>query len=148
MPEVKRVSHRVQAHVDALRAAGLNTQAFFDALVGIRDDRALTEPQRDALYRLVAMECFIWYMEAIRGGPVDRIKLAEEAAKIAMENEAAIKQRTPGGAAAELATKDIGGGAPPPNAPPPGEPRKLRVPTAATSAERPSSKAGTHPKKK
>jgi hypothetical protein len=96
---------RVEAHLEALRAAGLDTQAFFDALVAIRDDSALSETQRDALHRIIAMESFIWYLEALRGEPVDRIKAAEEARKLA--DAPAIEKREPGQTAAELAKRDL-----------------------------------------
>jgi hypothetical protein len=72
---------RVQAHLEKLRAAGLDTQAFFAALVDIRDDSALSPPHREALYQIVAMESFIWYLEALNGAPIDRVKAAEEAAR-------------------------------------------------------------------
>ncbi len=102
MTEIKRVSQRVLDHVDTLRKAGLDTQAFFDALVNIRDDSALPQAHREALYKLIATESFLWYLEALRGAPIDRVRLAEEAAKIGEENAAAIKKTNPGEAAAEL----------------------------------------------
>jgi len=102
MGEMKRVVPRVQNHIDALREAGLNTEAFFEALVGIRDDRVLGDEQKSALYRLIANESFIWYLEALGGQPIDRIKLVEESLKIAEENQAAIKVTKPGEAAATL----------------------------------------------
>lgn len=102
MAEIKRLIPRIQGHIDALREAGLNTERFFEALVGIRDDRALSDAQRGALYRLLANESFIWYLEALGGQPIDRIKLVEEAFKIAEENQAAIKVTQPGEAAATL----------------------------------------------
>lgn len=98
---------RVEAHLEKLRAAGLDTQAFFEALVDIRDDSGLSETHRESLYQIVAMESFIWYLEALNGAPIDRIKAAQEAMKIAEENSVAIKKTTPGEAAAELAKRDI-----------------------------------------
>ena len=80
------------------------SQLFFDALVGIRDDRRLTTAaHRTALYRLVASESFLWYLEALRGHPVDRAKLIAEAFEINANNAAAIKRRSPGDGAAALA---------------------------------------------
>jgi hypothetical protein len=107
MADRPRVSLRVQEHVKELREAGLNTEAFFNALVGIRDDSALPSKHRDAIYRLVAMECYVWYLDAIRGERIDRFKLMQEARAIAEKNQAAIKKRTPGDSSAELVTKDI-----------------------------------------
>lgn len=101
--QVNKIVPRVQAHVDKLRAAGLDTQLFFDALVGIRDDRNLTPQHRTALYRLIATESFIWYLEALQGHPADRAKLIEEAFRINAENSAAIKRRSPGDGAHALA---------------------------------------------
>lgn len=104
----KRGSPRVQEHVKRLRLAGLNTEAFFRALIELRDDAKLPDAHRDALYKMIAMESYIWYLEAIRGEPIDRFKLMEEAKKIAEQNDAAIKRRSPGDSSAELITKDIG----------------------------------------
>jgi hypothetical protein len=98
----QRVLPRIQGHIDALREAGLDTESFFEALVGIRDDRALGDAQRNALYRLLANESFVWYLESLRGKPIDRIKLAEQAAIIAEENAVAIKKRSPGDLAAQI----------------------------------------------
>ncbi len=103
MAEVKKVAPRVQAHVEKLRAAGLDTQLFFDALVGIRDDHQLPDTHRTALYRLVATESFLWYLEALRGEPVDRSRLIAEAYEINAHNSAAIKRRSPGDGAQALA---------------------------------------------
>ncbi|MCK6547245.1 hypothetical protein L6R52_15445 [Myxococcota bacterium] len=113
MAEQKRVAPRVVAHVEKLRQAGLQTEAFFDALISIRDDSTLPTAHRDALYRIVAMESYVWYLEALRGEPVDRFKLMAEAKKIAEKNDAAIKQKKPGESSLELATKDISIAKPP-----------------------------------
>ena len=113
MAEVKKVAPRVQAHVEKLRAAGLDTQLFFDALVGIRDDRQLTDAHRTALYRLVASESSLWYIEALRGQPLDRAQLMEEAFRINAENSAAIKRRSPGDGGRALSESVAGD----PNAP-------------------------------
>jgi hypothetical protein len=92
---------RVEAHLKKLREAGLDTQAFFAALVDIRDDSALSPTHREALYKIVAMESFIWYLEALNGAPVDRIKAAEEAQRAAEQGvpypreEVTVKQRPP-----------------------------------------------------
>jgi len=101
--EVKKVDTRVQAHVERLRAAGLDTQRFFDALAAIRDDHTLPAAHRTALYRLIASECAVWYVEALRGEPLDRAQMMEEAFRINAENSAAIKRRTPGDGAQALA---------------------------------------------
>jgi hypothetical protein len=107
MSDGPRPSPRVVEHIHRLREAGLDTEAFFEALSAIRDDSALPQAHREALYRMIAMESTVWYFEALRGEPVDRFKLLKEAEQILSANEAAIKKTTPGGPAAELATKDI-----------------------------------------
>jgi len=144
----KRATPRVREHVDKLREAGLDTQKFFDALSAIRDDSALPRPHREALYKLIAMESFIWYLEAIRGERIDRIKLREEVNKLGEEYAAAIRKREPGDEAAALAEKNIS--APPPaitaseRRPPP--PRKKsaaprKAPSRATTkTDRPKNK--------
>jgi hypothetical protein len=103
----KKPSSRVAQHLETLRAAGLSTEDFFNAMVAIRDDSALPTAHRDAVYRMIAMESYVWYLEALRGEPVDRVKLMQEAMKAVEENSAAIKKPTPGGASAALAQKDI-----------------------------------------
>lgn len=108
----KRANPRVREHIDNLRNAGLDTQKFFDALTHIRDDSALSKTHLEALKKLIAAESFIWYMEALRDEPIDRVKLREEALKIAQEHEAAIVAEQAGGKAAQLLEKDIGAGAP------------------------------------
>ncbi len=90
---------RVEAHLEKLRNAGLDTQAFFAALVDIRDDTALSEKQRDALHQIIAMESFIWYLEALNGAPIDRVRAAEEAKRAAEDayppEEVTVRQRPP-----------------------------------------------------
>jgi hypothetical protein len=98
---------RVEAHLEKLRKAGLDTQAFFAALVDIRDDSALSQPHREAIYQAIAMESFIWYLEAINGSPMDRAKAAELVAELAPsaedtlppgdypEQEITVRQRPP-----------------------------------------------------
>lgn len=70
----------VEAHVERLREARIDIEAFFDALARIRDDPLLQPAQRHALYRMVACESFAWYLEALREGPLNRIKLNREVA--------------------------------------------------------------------
>ena len=84
---------RVEAHLQKLRAAGLDTQAFFAALVDIRDDSALSKIQREALYQIIAMESYIWYLDAINGAPIDRDKAAQAALQAA-EQELAKPEET------------------------------------------------------
>lgn len=112
MAEKPRATPRVREHIDRLREAGFETAKFFDALVKIRDDSALPKAHREAIYKLIAMESFVWYLEAITNEPVDRKKLLEEARKLAEEHSAAIVKRTPGDTAAALAVADIGKTAP------------------------------------
>ena len=114
MAEEKRATPRVREHVDRLRKAGLDTQKFFDALIAIRDDAALPKNHREAIYKLIAMESFVWYLEALRNEPIDRQKLLEEATRIAEEHAAAIRTTTPGEKAAALAQADVGTGRPKP----------------------------------
>lgn len=82
MTEKKQVTPRVAAHVERLRMAGLDTARFFDALVQLRDDKALPEKHRRALYRLVAMESVIWYLEALRDERIDRMALRDQVAEL------------------------------------------------------------------
>lgn len=98
---------RVEAHLQKLREAGLDTQKFFEALVEIRDDSALAAAHREALHQVIAMESFFWYLEALNGEPFDRAKAAEAANEFAEVNmaerpepevpreEVTVKQRPP-----------------------------------------------------
>ncbi len=88
-PPRKKVVPRVAEHVERLRVAGLDTQKFFDALCQIRDDSALSKVQREALIKLIAMESFVWYLEAVRSERIDRNQLREEVEQV----NAAIKNR-------------------------------------------------------
>jgi hypothetical protein len=92
MAEEKRVPPRVLDHVETLRQAGLDSEAFFQALVGIRDDSTLPNEHRDVLYRLIAMESYVWYLEALRGEPIDREELIKEAQQAAENEQAVIKK--------------------------------------------------------
>jgi hypothetical protein len=126
-----RATPRVRDHVNKLREAGLDTQKFFDCLVAIRDDTALPKAHREAIYKLIAMESFVWYLEALRDEAIDRKKLVEEAMKLMQQHEAAIRSApAPGETAAALATKDIGAAKP-------------KIPGAATVNERRPSTPGT-----
>lgn len=144
MTEKPRATPRVREHIDRLREAGFETTKFFDALVKIRDDSALPKAHREAIYKLIAMESFVWYLEAINNEPIDRKKLLEEARKLAEEHSAAIVKRTPGDTAAALAAADIGKGttgsgpasAAKPSAAPP-SPRPAAVPAAKPAAATP-----------
>src|SRR5688572_7707358 len=133
MAEQKRASPRVREHVNRLLHAGFDTQKFFDALVSIRDDATLPKAGREALFKLLAMESFIWYLEALRHEPIDRMTLLMEAKRIQDEHEAAIRTSTPGEKAAELAQANISA----PKEPPPPRPS---VPPAITKNERPPKK--------
>ena len=104
----KKATPRVREHVNNLREAGLDTQKFFDALVAIRDDSALSKTHREALYKLISMESFVWYLEAIRNEEIDRVKLADEVNKITAEYDAAIRTENPGDRANQLLKRDIG----------------------------------------
>lgn len=99
-------------HLRRLKSAGLTTERFFDALSGIRDDRSLPPPQREALLRLIAIECYVWYLEALRGAPIDRAKLTEEAQRLREEHAVAIKRSPALDPSVELLSRDIGRSAP------------------------------------
>lgn len=92
MSELKQVTPRVAAHVERLRMAGLDTARFFDALVQLRDDKALPEKHRRALYRLIAMESVIWYLEALRNERIDRMALRDAVVDMVQREFAARKQ--------------------------------------------------------
>lgn len=131
MAEQRKVTPRVRDHVDKLREAGLDTQKFFDVLCAIRDDSALPRTHRDAIYKLIAMESFVWYLEALRDERIDRVKLKDEVNRVAAEYEAAIRKQEKGEKAMALAQADIGAGDP-----------KTPIPQAPQGAEPPPQRAG------
>jgi hypothetical protein len=141
-----RSTPRVREHVEHLRGAGFDTQKFFEALIAIRDDTLLSQSHRQALYRLIAMESFIWYLEALRNEPIDRRKLVEEVQSAVAEYDAAIRQQNPGEKAAALveSKQDLAPEAgPPPVEPPISEPplqKPLPKPSGAPTG--PTIKAG------
>lgn len=143
MSERARATPRVREHVDKLREAGLDTQQFFDALIGIRDDTALPRGHKEAIYKLLAMESFVWYLEALRDEQIDRVKLRDEVNQIAAEYDAAIRKQQPGEKAAVLAQKDIGAGPKkrkrPPGAKGPGDAKRR------AGAKRPSAPQSSRP---
>jgi hypothetical protein len=133
MATEKRASPRVREHVNRLLHAGFDTQKFFDALVAIREDATLPQAHREALYKLIAMESFVWYLEALRNEPIDRLKLLAEAKRIQEEHSAAIRASAPGERAAELAKADL-------SKTPSKPPVRPSVPPAITKNERPPKK--------
>jgi hypothetical protein len=141
MAAPKRATPRVLEHVERLREAGLDTQKFFDALVQLRDDGALPKKHREALYKWVAMESFIWYLEALRNERVDRMAMRDAAMKIAEEHEAAIRKQQEGGEAEALAKADISAKKPGQGAPAGASPPRKRP------AGKPKPAAGKGPRK-
>lgn len=141
--EPRKATPRVREHVDKLREAGLDTQKFFDALVGVREDSGLPRAHREAIYKLIAMESFVWYMEALRDERIDRQKMTEEVNKLGAEYDAAIRKKQQGDKAAALVQSDIGAGAPKGTGPvrSPGAPRKAGPRTATARKRPPGTKA-------
>jgi hypothetical protein len=102
-----KLRQRVEDHLQRLRKAGLDPTQLADALVELRDDPLLTTPQREAIYNLLATESFVWYLEALRGGAVDREKLKKEVKAQRDRRGAAVKAPQKGELAAELLVTDI-----------------------------------------
>lgn len=94
MSSKAKASPRVAEHLEKLRGSGLSTEALFEALSAIKNDSALPNAHREALYRMVAMESYVWYLEALRGEPIDRVNLLLESKKLLPE-EPAIKKKKP-----------------------------------------------------
>ncbi|TNE46689.1 MAG: hypothetical protein EP343_22505 [Deltaproteobacteria bacterium] len=76
--ENSRRDQRIVRHMKALEAALGNEEAYQQALNGIRDDNALTGPQREAIYKTLAQQSLLWYIEALKGEPVDVEELASQ----------------------------------------------------------------------
>ena len=62
----------------AMRDAGTDADALMVALKRVRSDIRLEDAEREMIHRAVAMECYVWFLEAVLGEPVDRKQLCSE----------------------------------------------------------------------
>lgn len=76
--ENSRRDQRIVRHMKALEAALGQEEAYQQALNGVRDDNSLTPPQREAIYKTLAQQSLLWYIEALSGKPVDVEELATQ----------------------------------------------------------------------
>lgn len=60
---------RVAAWLDEMRTVGVDQDKAKSVLNKIRDDPNATARDREDFYRALAQQCFVWYLEAIRGKP-------------------------------------------------------------------------------
>ena len=58
-----------------MQEAGTDTQAFLRALERVRSDIRLEDAEREMIHQAVAMECYVWFLEAVLGEPIDRKEL-------------------------------------------------------------------------
>lgn len=72
----ERRDQRIVRHMKTLAAALGQEEAYQQALNGIRDDNSLTEAQRAAIYKTLAQQSLLWYIEACSGEPVDMAELS------------------------------------------------------------------------
>lgn len=91
----------IREHIEALNAAQADGSRFVQALKKIQEDEELTQRERTALYRLIGMECAVWYYEAVLGEPIDREKALKAVADI-IEAHPEQSQATPGFIAEKL----------------------------------------------
>ncbi len=63
--------HRIVRHVKALQKALGDDDAYRIALNDIRDDNVLSDEQRGAIYKTLAQQSLLWYIEASTGKAVD-----------------------------------------------------------------------------
>ena len=73
---------RVAEHVQRLETSCTSDYAFFDALMALRDDALLNRAHREALYRLVGMSSYIWYLEALNGEPLEESAMDAATAEV------------------------------------------------------------------
>lgn len=75
-PSQERRDQRIVRHIKALAAALGQEEAYQQALNGVRDDNGLTEAQREAIYKTLAQQSLLWYIEACSGKPVNFSELS------------------------------------------------------------------------
>ena len=76
-PDTPR-NQRIVRHMKALQSAFGDDDAYRAALNGVRDDNALTDDELGAIYKTLAQQSLLWYIEAGTGEPVDVETLTEK----------------------------------------------------------------------
>lgn len=73
-------NQKIVSHVRALHESAGDEVAYTAALNAVRDDSSLGDVQKGAIYKTLAQQSLLWYIEACTGKPVD---LAQVEAKMA-----------------------------------------------------------------
>lgn len=73
-----RRDQKIVAHIKALHQAAGDDEAYATALQAIRDDGTLKPPQREAIYKTLAQQSLLWYLEACSGNPIDLSQLQQQ----------------------------------------------------------------------
>ncbi len=71
-------NQRIVRHMKALQNGYGDDDAYRAALNGVRDDHSLTDDQRGAIYKTLAQQSLIWYIEAGTGEPYNVETLSEK----------------------------------------------------------------------
>ena len=64
-------NQRIVEHMRSIHQAAGDDDAHTAALNAIRDDHKLTDEERKAIYKTLAQQALIWYVEACTGESVD-----------------------------------------------------------------------------
>lgn len=67
--KVKQAPTRTAQWLEALERAGQDQSAAKAVLNTVRDDANATTRDREDFYQALAQQCFVWYLEALRGKP-------------------------------------------------------------------------------
>ena len=74
----QRRDQRIVRHIKALQEGLGHEEAYQQALNGIRDDNGLSDAQREAIYKTLAQQSLLWYIEAATGNPVNVEELVQK----------------------------------------------------------------------
>jgi len=81
MPKVEKLpprDKRILKHITALTSAGMNIEAFAEAIRGVRDDPSLTSNHRDAIWKTLAQDAAQAYFVFTTGKPLDMEEILGE----------------------------------------------------------------------
>ncbi len=81
MPKVEKLpprDKRILKHITALTSAGMNIEAFAEAIRGVRDDPSLTSAHRDAIWKTLAQDAAQAYFVFTTGKPLDMEEILGE----------------------------------------------------------------------
>lgn len=79
----QRRDQKIVGHIRALHRAAGDEAAYGAALNAVRDDNMLNPTQKGAIYKTLAQQSLLWYIEACTGKPVDMEEVEQKMAAMA-----------------------------------------------------------------